>query len=109
MNRLTGICFLLCFHAALCLPSHAGIAEAKISGPFNGTLPPIAEWKASRVEHAYGLPETKAHQKGTLTINSGGLAFTGNSGSYNIPRPALLAMSTGNERVELWGMKRRIL
>ncbi|SRR6266568_196821 len=109
MNRLTGICLLLCFHAGFCIPSLAGIAEAQTSSQLDGTRPPIAEWKAPKVEHAYGLPETKAHQKGTLTINSGGLAFSGNSGSYSIPRPALLAVSSGNERVELWGMKGRIL
>src|SRR5260370_15713721 len=109
MNRLTGICFLLCFHAAFCIPSHAGIAEAQTSSPLDGTRPPIAEWKAPKVEHAYGLPETKTHQKGTLTINSGGLTFTGKSGSYSIPRPALLAVSTGNERVEVSAMNGRTL
>jgi len=73
------------------------------------TRPSIAEWTSPKVEHAYGLPEIKAHQKGTLTINSGGLTFTGKSGSYNVPRSALVAVSSDNERVELWGMKGRLL
>jgi hypothetical protein len=108
MNRITGICLLLCFHAGFCILGHAGMAEAQSSSAIAGT-PHIAEWNAPRVEHAYGLPETKVHDKGTLTINSGVLTFTGKSGSYSIPRSALLAVSTGSERVELWGMKGRIL
>ncbi len=109
MNRSTGICLFLCFHAAFCIPSHAGIAEAQTDSPLDGTRHLIAEWTAQKVEHAYGLPETKANEKGVLTLNSGGITFTGKSGSYSVPRPALLALSTGNERVELWGMKGRIL
>ncbi len=108
MNRFTGICLLLCFHAGFCIPGHAGMVEAQSNSALLGT-PHIAEWKAPRVEHAYGLPETKVHDKGALTINSGGLTFTGKSGSYSIPRSALLAVSTGSERVELWGMKGRLL
>jgi hypothetical protein len=109
MNRLTGTCFFLCFHVALCIPNHAGIAKAQTSGVSERARPSIAEWVSPKVEHAYGLPETKAPQKGSLTINSGGLTFTGKSGSYNVPRAALLALRTGNERVELWGMKGRLL
>jgi len=109
MNRLTGTCFFLCLHVAACIPNCVGIAEAQTSGASEVTRPLIAEWTSPKVEHAYGLPETKAHQKGTLTINSGGLTFTGKSGSYNVPRSGLLAVSSDNERVELWGMKGRIL
>lgn len=108
MSRFTGICFLLCFHIAFCIPGHAEMAEAQTNRALIGTSH-LVEWKAPRVEHADGLPETKAHDKGTLTINSGGLTFTGKSGSYSIPRSALLAVSTGSERVELWGMKGRLL
>lgn len=109
MNRLSGVCFLLCFQAASCILNHVGIAQAQTSSPTDDKSPSIVEWTSTKVEHAYGLPDTKANQKGVLTINSGGFIFTGNSGSYTIPRPALLAVSTGNERVELWGMKGRIL
>jgi hypothetical protein len=109
MNRLSGVCFLLCFQAASCILNHVRIAEAQTSSPTDDKSPSIVEWTSTKAEHAYGLPETKANQKGVLTINSGGFSFTGNSGSYTIPRPALLAVSTGNERVELWGMKGRIL
>src|SRR5579859_7499129 len=108
MNRFTGIFLFLCFHAGLCIPVHAGMAEAQSNSALVGTAP-IAEWNAPRVEHAYGLPETKVHDKGALSINSGGLTFAGKSGSYSISRSSLLAVSTGSERVELWGMKGRIL
>ena len=105
MNWLSGACFLLCFQAASCILNHVGIAQAQISSATDDKSPSIVEWTSTKVEHAYGLPDTKANQKGVLTINSGGFIFTGNSGSYTIPRPALLAVSTRNERVELWGMK----
>ena len=108
MSRFTGICFLLCFHAGFFIPGQAGMLEAQPNSALVGTSH-FVEWKAPGVEHAYGLPETKGHEKGTLTINSGGLTFTGKSGSFSIPRSALLAVSTGSERVELWGMKGRIL
>src|ERR1700676_4422506 len=108
MNRFTSICFLLCIHAVFCFPGQAGMAEAQSNSALVGT-PHFVEWKAPGVEHAYGLPETKVHEKGALTINSGGLTFKGKSGSHSIPRSALLAVSTGSERVELWGIKGRIL
>jgi hypothetical protein len=61
------------------------------------------------VQHAYGLPGTKPNDRGTLTITSEGLAFVGKTGQFTIQRPYVTGVSTGNERVELWGMKGRML
>jgi len=108
MRRFSGTFLILCFHAAFCLPSLLGVAQAQTSS-VTEERPAIAEWTASSVEHAYGLPETKAHQKGSLTVNSAGVTFTGKSAPYHIPSSALVAVSAGDERVELWGMKGRLL
>lgn len=61
------------------------------------------------VQHAYGLPDTKKNEKGTLTVNSDGQTFTAKSSSSSVQRRSILAVSAGNQRVELWGMKGRLL
>jgi hypothetical protein len=66
-------------------------------------------WTASKVQHAYGLPETKAKAKGTMEINSAGLIFTSNASHYTIPWADTVALSNGVERVEMWGTTGRIV
>jgi len=77
--------------------------------PAEGDLPQPAAWKSSSAQHAYGLPEAKPKEKGTLTMTSDGLSFTGKSGNSFIQRNSVIAVSAGNQRVELWGMKGRLL
>jgi hypothetical protein len=66
------------------------------------------EW-SEPAEHIYGLPEMKAHKKGTLTLGADGLTFVTKAGRMEIARASITAVSVGNERVEMWGMTGRIL
>lgn len=63
----------------------------------------------ANVQHAYGLPGTKRNDKGTLTVTSEGFAFAAKAGNFAIQRLSVIAVSAGNERVELWGTKGRLL
>ncbi|SEG33889.1 hypothetical protein SAMN05421819_2574 [Bryocella elongata] len=69
--------------------------------------PPV--WSGSNVEHVYGLMEAKAHAKGTLALNTDTLTFNSRSAHVVLPRTRILAMSTGHERVELFGTTGQIL
>jgi hypothetical protein len=69
----------------------------------------IASWTARNVQHAYGLPELKPKAKGSMTVDNSGITFTGKSGRYTIPWAEIAAISSGNERVELWGTTGRIV
>ena len=72
--------------------------------------PAVQSWISPKVQHAYGLPEVKPNKKGSLAISPSGITFTADKGaSYQVPRAALLAVNSGNERVELWGTGGRIL
>jgi hypothetical protein len=55
------------------------------------------------------MPEVKAKDNGTLTITPQRLTFTGKSAGSTIDVPSIMALSAGNERVELWGMKGRLM
>jgi hypothetical protein len=55
------------------------------------------------------MPEISAKENGTLTITPEQFTFTGKSGSATIEGPSIVALSAGNERVELWGMKGRLM
>jgi hypothetical protein len=61
------------------------------------------------VVHVLGMPDVKAKDNGTLTITPQHLTFTGKSASSTIDLPSIVALSAGNERVELWGMKGRLM
>ena len=74
------------------------------------TSPPAAGWSSAAAQHVVGLPGATAKEKGTLQITASGLRFTGKAtGSTTIPIQSILAVGAGNERVELWGMKGRLL
>ncbi len=87
----------------LCAISLDGVTQSE-SQPSH---PPA--WSSSSVQHAYGLPDTKPKEKGTLTVKPEGVTFTAKSSNYVIQRGSVLAVSAGDQRVELWGMKGRIL
>lgn len=70
---------------------------------------PGASWQSSSVQHAYGLPDTKKNDKGTLTVTQQGLEFVTKSSSFRLKQPSIVAVSAGNQRVEMWGMKGRLL
>jgi len=66
-------------------------------------------WQSTSVQHAYGLPDTKKNSKGTLTVNHDALTFVTKASTFSLPHREIVAVSTGNQRVELWGMKGRLL
>ena len=111
MRRHVASSMLFSLGLALCPPT--GALAGSLSQPDGTstvtTVPQIEPWTASRVQHVYGLPETKANDKGTLAVNANGLTFTGKSGAYTIPRSSLIAVSSGLERVEMWGKKGMLL
>jgi hypothetical protein len=109
MNRLSASLLFLLSHALICMTHPVLAATAQPSVLADGDLPQPAAWKSSRVQHAYGLPDARPKEKGTLTITPAGLTFTGKSGSSSIQRPSVIAVSAGNQRVELWGMTGRLL
>ncbi|HYZ84685.1 MAG TPA: hypothetical protein VE621_09795 [Bryobacteraceae bacterium] len=81
--------------------------EKQVAGA--NTAPETQDLVVTNVQYIYGFPKTKPNEKGKLTINSDGLTFTGVSSTYSIPRSSLIAVDAGNERVELWGTKGRLL
>jgi len=66
-------------------------------------------WQSTAATHVYGFPDIKPNKAGTLVLSADALTFTGKAGSTSIPRNSVTAVSAGNQRMELWGMKGRIL
>jgi hypothetical protein len=66
-------------------------------------------WSSTHAVHVLGMPDVKAKENGALTITPHHVTFTGKSSSSTIDLPSIVALSAGNERVELWGMKGRLL
>jgi hypothetical protein len=84
-------------------------SSAVVTGPGNGHNAQSTTWQSSGAQHAYGLPDMKKNEKGQLTLNADGLTFAAKSSRASIPRGSILAVSAGNQRVELWGVKGRLL
>ena len=111
MTRFGKVLVLLQLHVAFCLAQGARTeftSTKENAAPSNGN-PQITAWTAPKTQHAYGLPEATAKEKGALTVNSQSLIFTGRSSRYTIPWRDITAVSTGSERVELWGTTGRIV
>jgi hypothetical protein len=66
-------------------------------------------WSSTHAVHVLGMPDAKAKENGILTITPQHVTFTGKSSTSTIDLPSIVAISAGNERVELWGMKGRLL
>jgi len=112
MPHMSGFRFLVLLHTALlCVPSmvKADPLQAPQPNPTVRVSPADEAWTATQAEHVYGLAEIKPHKKGTLTLSAEGLTFTAKSGSVTIPRNSILAVSAGNQRVEMWGMTGRVM
>jgi hypothetical protein len=105
-------------------PLHAGFALSLINCSFSLAVPAQAEpsvtapgaaavlpigWSSTHAVHVLGMPDVKAKENGTLTITAQNLTFTGKSSSSTIDLPSIVALNAGNERVELWGMKGRLM
>lgn len=76
--------------------------------PISSSAPAIG-WSSTHAIHILGMPDVKAKENGTLTITPQSLTFTGKSATAVIDMTSIVALSSGNERVELWGIKGRIL
>jgi hypothetical protein len=105
-------------------PPHTGFALSLIACSFSLTAPAQADpsvtprsaavvqpsgWSSTHAVHVLGMPDVKAKENGTLTITPQHLTFTGKSASSTIDLPSIVALSAGNERVELWGVKGRLM
>lgn len=109
MMRLTGTTAFLSLQALLFLASPARAASAQPAPETDGGQSQAVVWTAHEVQHLYGFPDTKPEEKGSLTLSASSIGFAGKSGNAVIPRLSVRAVSTGNQRVELWGMKGRLL
>ena len=110
MTKLTGATLVLSFHALLFLPPAARAASTQQTGRVTESdHVQVVDWSSRGVQHVYGLPDAKVKDKGTLTLSEAGLSFTGKASSSMIPRQSVVAVSAGNERVEIWGMKGQVL
>ncbi len=96
--------FLIASSLSLSIPAQAEAAVTDGSSAMQ-----ISGWRSTHAVHVLGMPDVKAKDDGTLIITPQYLRFTGKSGSSTIDLPSIVALSAGNERVELWGMKGRLL
>lgn len=109
MIRLTGTAFLLSFQSLLFFVSATSTADAQLGVQAGDGSSQAAVWTTRDAQHVYGLPEAKPNEKGTLALSATDLTFTGKTGNLAILRKDLIAVSVGNQRVEMWGMKGRLL
>ena len=77
--------------------------------PAGDAAPVVSEWTSTHAQHVFGLPGARAKESGTLTINGSDLTFAGKTSRSTIRLQSVYAVGAGNERVELWGMKGRLL
>jgi len=83
---------------ALCAQAQAGSTALQSSG-----------WSSTQAVHVLGLMDVKDKANGTLTITPRQLRFTGKEASSTIDLASIVALSAGDEHVELWGMKGRLM
>lgn len=105
MSRgLTALCLLPLF-AGLCFAQRLpGASLSQRAGTsFAGPATRIASWTASKVQHVYGLPDSKPKTDGVLTVDSDGLTFTSKASRYTVLWPSIIAVNDGRESVELFG------
>ena len=88
---------------------HTATAQAATATTAGAALASLPGWSSVRAIHVLGLTETKAGESGTLAITAQHVVFTAKSASATIDLPSIVAVSAGNERVELWGIKGRLL
>jgi hypothetical protein len=104
MKALTGVACFVLLHILVFFP-HSAHAARQTDNDHRAAV----EWTSREAQHVYGLPDAKAKDKGSLTLSGTDLSFIGKAGSGSIPRRSILAVSAGNQRVEIWGMKGRVL
>jgi hypothetical protein len=70
---------------------------------------PESLWSSAHATHVLGMPDARPRDTGTLTITPQHLAFDGNTSTSTIAMSSVIALSAGNERVELWGLPGRLM
>jgi hypothetical protein len=106
MKILTTSFLVLALHVGIFVPSYASAATPQTD---HSTWLPATIWQSTKAEHVYGFPELKPHKSGTLTFSSESVTFSGKAGTASIDRKDVTAVSSGNQKVEIWGMKGRVL
>ena len=107
MLRLSYAGFVLSLIASsLSLPVPAQVAPSLTQ---DSAVVQSSGWSSTHAVHVLGMPDVKAKENGTLTITPQQLKFTGRSANSAIDLSSIVALSAGNERVELWGMKGRLM
>ena len=109
MIKLAAAAFLFSLHTLLLALFPAQVAFAQTGSQAGDTHIETVEWTSRGVQHVYGLPDAKPKDKGTLALSPAGLSFSGKSSRSMIPRQSVFAVSAGDQRVELWGIKGQIL
>ncbi len=115
MNRLRFAVKILLLFSALCLPVLAATRRPVVqaAGDQSQLQSQIqnqsVDWQSTGVQHAYGLPDTRPNAKGTLVVDRDGVTFTAKASRTSIRRDSIVAVSAGNQRMEIWGMKGRLL
>jgi hypothetical protein len=109
MTRFWKALVLLQFQLAFAQNAHTTLSSSQAYEASSHGAAQITAWISPKIQHAYGLPEAKPKEKGKLTVNPDGLTFTGKPSLYTIPWRTITAMSTGTERVEMWGTTGRIV
>jgi hypothetical protein len=109
MRSLSAAPLVLLLHASFCVSHPLLAAPVQVVPQDHAVLSHAVLWNSTGAEHVYGFPDMKPNKKGTLTLSADTLTFSGKSGNTSIQRSAVTAVSVGNQRVEIWGMKGRIL
>lgn len=109
MSRLSGAVLLFSLQSFLLVAGTTRMACAEQAGETGDRQASAVVWSAREAEHVLGFPEVKPNEKGILTLSAGELVFSAKSGEQRIPRRSLMAVNVDNQRVEMWGVKGRIL
>lgn len=109
MFRFSGFTLLAASQILLLIAAPAFTARAQETTAAAQTASASANLSARSVVHVAGLPDAKEKDKGTLTLTATELRFQGAKTESVLPRTQLRAVSLGKERVELWGVKGRLL
>lgn len=109
MTRISLSSVQFCVYSLLSLPHQAMGSTPQSAVLSQGAPTETAAWTSSSVRHLYGLPGAKAKDKGTLSVNRMTLNFASRGSAATVPVESILAVSTGSERVGLWGLKGRLL
>lgn len=109
MRRFPNGSILLSLLITACFPVSSKAISPGTDPQAEASRSVAAGWSSSHVQYVLGLPEAKSRETGTLRIDQSVLTFTGKDSQSAIQLQSIAAVGAGHERVELWGMKGRLL